>query len=473
MNNPADVERVNELGRMLAEDMHSADYLVVTHVDSKGGHLHNHIYVCNNDNITGKSLQRNTSWAKGVHKANDALMEREGCQVLNSPVQAKADWSLQREQYEVDGFERTLGDKIAASLRDPRSTDREAYKAVLAEHDVKFSVAKSGEHRYKLRATRTGSSCRSLARRSPLTSARRALTRSSSTTARTRRRSGAMPLLNDMKNEDLAAQTSAENLELLRELVTRQARVEEHVAGLTATINNLIEKQGSDTRSLSGRLTMMERRQPSTPPPSSAASGIEPVRQRLDEIERTLSVLADSVSGNDLRSATKALSAETKGATSASKQAAADARKAADAAEKAAGAVDGVRAAAAKEIRVVANAVVNKAEKAMDNGEKAKAARVERLVATADKVAARRYWDALGALVLAMVPAAAILMSWTVLVGGVFYAWELVTTDGSAPELISKGLLFVLAVGAALWGLWHSLVLVYGVVSDWRRRDRI
>lgn len=282
-----------------------------------------------------------------------------------------------------------------------------------------------------------------------------------------------MPLLNDMKNEDQAAQTSAENSELLRELTTRQSCVEEHVAGLTAAINKLVEKQSSDMRSLSGRLTVMEQQRPSTPPPSNAASEIGPVRQRLDEIEKTLSVLADSVSGNDLRSATKALSAETKGITSASKQAAADARKAADAAEKAAGAVDGVRAAAAKEIRVVANAVVNKADKAMDDGEKAKAARVERLMAAADKVAARRYWDALGALVLALVPAAAILMSWTVLVGGVFYAWELVTTDGSAPELISKGLLFVLAIGAVLWGLWRSLVWAYGVVSDWRRRDRI
>ena len=282
-----------------------------------------------------------------------------------------------------------------------------------------------------------------------------------------------MPLLNDMKNEDQAAQTSAENSELLRELTTRQSRVEEHVAGLTAAINKLVEKQSSDMRSLSGRLTVMEQQRPSTPPPSNAASEIGPVRQRLDEIEKTLSVLADSVSGNDLRSATKALSAETKGITSASKQAAADARKAADAAEKAAGAVDGVRAAAAKEIHAVANAVVNKAEKAMDDGEKAKAARVKKLVAAADKVAARRYWDALGAFILALVPAAAILMAWTVLVGGVFYAWELVTTDGSKPELISKGLLFVVAVGAALWGVWRSLVWAYGVVGDWRRRDRV
>lgn len=282
-----------------------------------------------------------------------------------------------------------------------------------------------------------------------------------------------MPLLDDMKNEDQAAQTSAENLELLRELMIRQSRVEEHVAGLTTAINKLIEKQSNDARSLSGRLTMIERQRPSSPQPSSAASAIEPVRQRLDEIEKTLSVLADSVSGNDLRSATKALSVETKGITSASRQAAADARKAADAAEKAVGAVDGVRAAAAKEIRVVANAVVDKAEKAMDDGEKAKAARVEKLVAAADKVAARRYWTAMGTLILALVPAAAILMAWTVLVGGVFYAWELVTTNGSAPELISKGLLFVCAVGAALWGLWRSLVWVYSVVSNWRRRDRI
>lgn len=282
-----------------------------------------------------------------------------------------------------------------------------------------------------------------------------------------------MPLLNDMKNEDQAAQTSAENSELLRELTTRQSRVEEHVAGLTTAINKLIEKQSSDTRSLSGRLTMMEQQRHSSPQPSSAASAIEPVRQRLDEIEKTLSVLADSVSGNDLRSATKALSAETKGITSASRQAAADARKAADAAEKAADAVDGVRAAATKEIRVVANAVVDKAEQALDDGEKAKVARVEKLVAAADKVAARRYWDALGAFVLTLVPAAALLMGWTVLVGGVFYAWELVTTDGSKPELISKALLFIFAVGTALWGVWRSLVWAYGVVGNWRRQDRV
>lgn len=282
-----------------------------------------------------------------------------------------------------------------------------------------------------------------------------------------------MPLLNDMKNEDQAAQTSAENLELLRELMTRQSRVEEHVAGLTTAINKLIEKQSSDTRSLSGRLTMMEQQRPSSPPPSSAASAIEPVRQRLDEIEKTLSVLADSVSGKDLARATTELKSEAKGITSASNRAATDARKAADAAEEAAGAVDGVRAAAAKEIRTVATAVVNKAEKAMDDREKVRAARVERLVAAADKVAARRYWDALGAFVLALVPAAALLMGWTVLVGGVFYAWELVTTDGSKLELISKGLLFVMAVGAALWGLWRSLVWVYGVVGGWRRGDRV
>ena len=136
-----------------------------------------------------------------------------------------------------------------------------------------------------------------------------------------------MPLLNDMKNEDQAARTSAENSELLRELTTRQSCVEEHVAGLTAAINKLVEKQSSDMRSLSGRLTVMEQQRPGTPPPSNAASEIGPVRQRLDEIEKTLSVLADSVSGNDLRSATKALSAETKGITSASKQAAADAQR--------------------------------------------------------------------------------------------------------------------------------------------------
>ncbi|GEE02254.1 hypothetical protein nbrc107696_27000 [Gordonia spumicola] len=156
VNNPDHVKRVNELGRMLAEDMHSADYLVVTHTDSKGGHLHNHIYVVNDDLLTGGSLQRNTSWRHGVWQTNDAVMLREGCRVQASPMEAKQTWSQRRETFKAGGFEQTLGDKVAAALRDPRSVDREHFEVVLAEHDVKLAITGRDGWSYKMRRADNG-----------------------------------------------------------------------------------------------------------------------------------------------------------------------------------------------------------------------------------------------------------------------------------------------------------------------------
>ncbi|MEY8567332.1 relaxase/mobilization nuclease domain-containing protein [Corynebacteriaceae bacterium 7-707] len=153
---PEDLERVADVGEKLARSMHSADYAVVVHADAAGGHAHAHIYVNNHDNLTGKSLQKYTSWSRGLHQLNDDLMEREGLRRLPDPARQKEDWTLRREEFSAGGFERTLGDKIAAGLRDPRSTDAEAFTEVLREHDVSVTVAKSGEFRYKMRHPTTG-----------------------------------------------------------------------------------------------------------------------------------------------------------------------------------------------------------------------------------------------------------------------------------------------------------------------------
>lgn len=66
VKNPEHIQRVHDLSVKLAKRMNSADFLVVTHTDSAGGHLHNHIYVVNHDNLTGKSLSRCRSWSRGL-----------------------------------------------------------------------------------------------------------------------------------------------------------------------------------------------------------------------------------------------------------------------------------------------------------------------------------------------------------------------------------------------------------------------
>ncbi|MCI7306447.1 MAG: relaxase/mobilization nuclease domain-containing protein [Trueperella sp.] len=156
VNNPEHVQRVHELGVKLARRMNSADYLVVTHTDSAGGHLHNHIYVVNHDNLTGKALSRCRSWSRGLRQVNDELMRDEHCQVLPDPQQPKPDWDLRRNGFKDGGFEQCLGDKITEALLDPRSVDREAFEQVLAEHEVRLRITERDGWTYSMRRADNG-----------------------------------------------------------------------------------------------------------------------------------------------------------------------------------------------------------------------------------------------------------------------------------------------------------------------------
>lgn len=147
----ADLDRVRDVAVELTERMHSADYMVAVHKDSAGGHAHAHILVINHDNLTGRSLQRYTSWKHGLHQLNDELMRDEGLSVLPDPEEPKPDWELRRESFAPGGFEQVLGDKVAASLMDSRSVDREAFEEVLAEHGVALAVTNRDGWNYKMR----------------------------------------------------------------------------------------------------------------------------------------------------------------------------------------------------------------------------------------------------------------------------------------------------------------------------------
>ncbi len=156
VKNPEHVQRVHDLGVKLAKRMNSADFLVVTHTDSAGGHLHNHIYVVNHDNLTGKALSRCRSWSRGLRQVNDELMRDEGCQVLPDPQQPKPDWDLRRGGFKEGGFEQILGDKVMEALLDPRSVDREAFEQVLAEHEVRLRVTDRDGWTYSMRRADNG-----------------------------------------------------------------------------------------------------------------------------------------------------------------------------------------------------------------------------------------------------------------------------------------------------------------------------
>lgn len=156
VTNQWDLDRVRDIAVKLVESLHSADYLVAVHADSAGGHAHAHILVINHDNLTGKSLQRNTSWNHGLRQRNDELMREEGLWVLPEPTEPKPDWELRRESFSPGGFEQILGDKVYAALVDPRSVDRDAFEQVLGEHDVRLAVTQRDGWSYKMRREDSG-----------------------------------------------------------------------------------------------------------------------------------------------------------------------------------------------------------------------------------------------------------------------------------------------------------------------------
>jgi hypothetical protein len=138
---PADVQRVNDLGYMLAKELHpNSDCLVVTHTDGAGGHAHNHITVINHDDVTGRALSTNKlHWQ--VAQVNDALMRDQGCRVVEHTGLSKDQnqvWEMRRDGAQVTDFDRDLGDRVEEALLDERTTDTASFRAVLEEKGVEL-----------------------------------------------------------------------------------------------------------------------------------------------------------------------------------------------------------------------------------------------------------------------------------------------------------------------------------------------
>lgn len=99
VNNEKHIEYVNDLGRKLAYTLYAnSPTLVVTHADSMGKCLHNHIITLNHDLDTNKAVYLNRR-VKDVRKANDELMSQfhlEVCQPSAFPKTQAEYWSNKR-----------------------------------------------------------------------------------------------------------------------------------------------------------------------------------------------------------------------------------------------------------------------------------------------------------------------------------------------------------------------------------------
>jgi hypothetical protein len=131
-DDPADVQRANDLGYLLAKKMHPhADCLIVTHLDGRGHKVHNHILAINHDNETGHALSeyrtfydRKTGKQRGVQSINDEHMLDHGLSAVARLQHSPKDWELRREDFAEGSLDREMGDRMTAALADPRAVDK-------------------------------------------------------------------------------------------------------------------------------------------------------------------------------------------------------------------------------------------------------------------------------------------------------------------------------------------------------------
>ncbi|TWP33543.1 relaxase/mobilization nuclease domain-containing protein [Leekyejoonella antrihumi] len=143
-DSPEDVQRVNDLGYLLAKKMHPhSDALVVTHLDGKGGQPHNHLLIINHHRETARALDNyrthrdrpDQGGQRGVQSANDELMREHGLSVARRPQLAPQDWEIRWEDFTQDGLDREMGDRFQAALDDPRSVNEDGLRAVLEDQN--------------------------------------------------------------------------------------------------------------------------------------------------------------------------------------------------------------------------------------------------------------------------------------------------------------------------------------------------
>lgn len=87
--NPDDVLRAHQAGVALCAILHEkyhVMYNVVTHTDSKGHNVHNHISIPNVDLETGKALQGEVKLFNNLKTINDDLMRDLNLEICNQPA---------------------------------------------------------------------------------------------------------------------------------------------------------------------------------------------------------------------------------------------------------------------------------------------------------------------------------------------------------------------------------------------------
>lgn len=135
-----------------------------------------------------------------------------------------------------------------------------------------------------------------------------------------------------------------------------------------------------------------------------------------------------------------------------------------------------VRAEASKAVQQAADEGVKAVQAAAESAGAVVAARAdeasdraEKLTAATNKIEARQLWSAAAAFALALMPAAILVLGWTLGIVGLIWTWQLVAAaDLGLVQRIVRGALAVLGLTGALWVSFLGLRWTTQLVGFWK-----
>lgn len=247
--------------------------------------------------------------------------------------------------------------------------------------------------------------------------------------------------------------------------------------------NAAIARLGERQKELAGFVKVMDEQHtlqmerlssqlPISPPSATAPLPSENVASRLSEIERTLTEFVTALDGRQLHKAVSTLITEASmnrtDMASATERAAEQVAASNQLVKQAHGAVARIEKQAGAAIRKVTTDAADAASDQVVEKIRAAEVRAEKVLAVVDRVESRQLWSAAGAMCLALLPAATVVLGGVLIVAGVVFGWEAaVATDVPTWLRWVRGLGAAAGTVCALLGLVAAVRWVAGYVSMW------
>lgn len=220
------------------------------------------------------------------------------------------------------------------------------------------------------------------------------------------------------------------------------------------------------------RLTEVMQHASTSLPSEPTSQPSESVESRLSEIESTLTEFVSALDGKQLRAAASALITEASrnrtDMASATEQTAQQIAASTLMVKQAHGAAERIEKQAGAAIRKVTSAAADATAAQLSHKVRTAEVRTEKVMALVARVEARQLWSATGAMCLALLPAATVVLGGILIVAGIVFGWEVaVTTEAATWLRWVKGIGAVLGTGCALVGLAAAVHWVVGHINTW------